>query len=267
MCSEREPGGYEDCTWASAVMLDNANHGWADVPSTRTEYQALRVAGGDGPGEKPGDGSNQRQAQIGMMRRYGWAPTRIGVPGFPTTFSSLWVRLQPGSGASVQGSFRRFPPGHRYRRWDPDFVGGHCAYVQRESRTERVWWMDPLAPSSYAGEWMTKADLQRYVDGFPGGHLIAPVAEPFHAHFRYGGRATNPFPDRTRADEDQVRVHWRPSVTDATVIDHLERDELFVASQLTERGDTFRGSTRWYGDHHGRRWVHAARLRREGGAT
>src|SRR4051812_45753611 len=121
LVSEREPGGYEDCTWASAVMLDNAHHGWQDRPATRAEYEALRVAGGDGPAEKPGDGSNQQQAELGILRRYEWDAVRYGVPGTQRSFEYVWDRLLPGMGASLQGYMGAYPAGSHWRRWDPGF--------------------------------------------------------------------------------------------------------------------------------------------------
>ena len=77
LVSEREPDGtWEDCTWASGVMLANAGTGGDWYARDRAEYEALRVAGGDGPAEKPGDGSNLGQLAAGMIARYGWAGAR-----------------------------------------------------------------------------------------------------------------------------------------------------------------------------------------------
>lgn len=266
LCSEREPGGYEDCTWASAVMLNNAHHGWADVPSTRAEYEALRVAGGDGPREKPGDGSNQAQAELGIQRRYGWDPVRFGVPGIQRDFDYLWARLGPGVGASVQGFMGAFPAGHNLRRHDPGFRGAHCVYVQREDLQERVWWMDPLAPSTYGGEWVSKLTLRRYVAQLAGGYLIALIGKPAHVHLDRGAVRSTPFPDRTRAIEDGVRVHSTVNKGGANVVGTLKEGELFVAYQY-DTGDEYMGSKKWLGDHHGRRWVHSKRLRHVGGST
>jgi len=174
-CTEREPGGYEDCTWASGVMLQNAAHGDAVVPSTRKEYEALRVAGGDGPAENPGDGSNLLQLQVGFVSRYKWAPDRVGVPGLWTTFDKVWSLLAPGVGGVIQGKMGALST--HYRRWDPRFVGGHASYVQRESSANRVWWMNPLAPNSYAGEWMSKADLRAFFVALNGGLLYARIGK------------------------------------------------------------------------------------------
>ncbi len=266
LCTEREAGGYEDCTWASAVMLNNAHHGWATVPSTRHEYEALRVAGGDGPAEKPGDGSTQQQAETGILNRYRWDVVRFGVPGTQRSFEYLWDRLGVGIGASVQGYMGAFPSGSHWRRWDPGFHGAHCTYVQRESTADRVWWMDPLAPGTYPGEWMTKNDLRRYVSQFAGGYLVARIAKPDHVHLAPSATRAVPFPDRARALADGTRVHSVPKTSDATVVGHLEKGELFTAYQYAP-GDVFEGSNRWLGNHEGTRFVHSKRMAYVGGST
>lgn len=266
LCSEREPGGYEDCTWASAVMLNNAHHGWADVPSTRHEYEALRVAGGDGPAEKPGDGSNQAQAELGIQRRYHWDPVRLGVPGTQRSFDYLWARLGRGVGASVQGYMGAFPAGHHLRRHDPGFRGAHDVYVQREDATDRVWWMDPLAPSTYPGEWVTKNDLRRFVSQFAGGYLLALVSKPGHVHLAPGAVRSDPFPDRTRAAFTPTAIHDRRTTGAGSTVANLEVGELWVAYQYAE-GEEYKGDRTWAGDHHGARWIHIKRLRHVGGTT
>lgn len=179
-CTEREPdGSWEDCTWASGVMLWNAVNGKAVVPSTRKEYEALRVAGGDGPAEKPGDGSNLAQLQVGMEERYGWAPTRIGPPGAPhPSFATLMQHLdKPGDCAVVQGLMGAWPASHHWNRWDRQFRGPHAGYLQRESDLARVWWMNPLAPADYPGEWMSLTDLRRYWDAWIGGAALGRVGQ------------------------------------------------------------------------------------------
>lgn len=266
LVSEREPGGYEDCTWASAVMLNNAHHGTEDRPSTRREYQALRVAGGDGPAENPGDGSNQEQAATGIRRRYGWAPMRIGVPGVARSFDYLWQLLDRGWGASVQGFMGAFPPGHHLRRHDPSFRGAHCVYLQREDTRDHVWWMDPLAPSTYAGEWVDKNDVRRYVAQLAGGYLLAPVDRPDHVHLAPDARRAMPFPDRTRAAFDTVAVHSARTTGSGSTVAMLHRGDLWVTYQYGE-GEEYRGDRTWAGNHDGTRWVHLKRLAHVHGGT
>lgn len=164
-CTEREPdGSYEDCTWATGVMVWNAMNGSTVVPPSRLEYESLRVAGGDGPAEHTHDGSNYTQLVNGMIRRYGHAPLEVRGSGF----ARLWSDLKPGVIAGVAGDMGS--TSSHLRRWDPGFGanGGraaHSAVAIRDDATDRVWWMNPLAPASYPGEYITKTMLRAYYEG------------------------------------------------------------------------------------------------------
>lgn len=175
-CTEREPdGSYEDCTWCTGVMLWNGMNGRTAVPPTRAEYEALRVAGGDGPAEKPHDGSNHGQLVLGMTRRYGAAPVELR----GATFDRLWATLQPGVMAGVAGNMGTTST--HLRRWDPGFGanGGRAAHevlVIRDDESDRVWWMNPLAPASFPGEYISKAMLRAFYEGLGDvGFVYAPV--------------------------------------------------------------------------------------------
>ena len=172
--TEREPDGtWEDCTWASGVMLNNAAYGAPVVPSNRAEYEALRVAGGDGPAENTGDGSNALQLQVGITTRYGWIPMRLGAPGVATSWAEIWSKLVPGVACVLQGSMSGMPV--HFRRWDPPFAGAHAVYVQREDDLPRLWLQNPLAPADYPGEWLNKDDAGRYWSGLKGGAVFAHI--------------------------------------------------------------------------------------------
>jgi hypothetical protein len=97
------------------------------------------------------------------------------------------------------------------------------------------------------------------------GRFYAGIIEP---QFRaaHGGKRSTPYPDRTRARYDGVRVHSSPAIGATTTIDRLEEGQLFVAYQYAT-GPEYAGSTRWAGSRNGRAWVHASRLRSVGGAT
>ena len=206
--TEREPdGSWEDCTWASGVMLQNAAHGGPAVPSTQAEYQALRVAGGDGPAENTGDGSNALQLQTGIAKRYGWTPMRLGAPGIATSWAEIWSKLVPGVGCVLQGSMSGLST--HFRRWDPPFTGAHAVYVQREGPEPRLWLQNPLAPASYPGEWLNVADAERYWLGLKGGAVFAhigslaapapkpPVQPPADPNVRVVTVTIIEFPERT----------------------------------------------------------------------
>jgi hypothetical protein len=145
-------------------MLNNAVHGYPHAPSSRLEYESLRIAGGDGPGENPGDGSRPDQVRNGIIRRYGWAP-RIFAPTISTNFNDdVWPLMTPGTGFVITG--RMVATNNHFRRWDPDFMGAHSVYGQRETTADRIWLQNPLAPSTYPGEWMTRAQLGTYWSSF-----------------------------------------------------------------------------------------------------
>lgn len=87
---------------------------------------------------------------------------------------------------------------------------------------------------------------------------------------RYGARKTAKYPDRQRADGragKPVNVHSAPRTGASTVIGTIPDGGLWIAYQVTETGDLFDGSRRWYGDKTGTRWISARRLIHEGGAT
>jgi hypothetical protein len=97
-------------------------------------------------------------------------------------WTNLKPRLTVGKVASVSGSMRVFPDGHRLRRHDPNFDDSHCVVVFKLDGLARYWWCDPLAPKGeYRGEWVSESELARYVNGLPfNGHLVGtlPVVKP-----------------------------------------------------------------------------------------
>jgi len=99
---------------------------------------------------------------------------------------------------------------------------------------------------------------------------IGPDTEP-HILLRFGGVKTSPFPDRTRAAAKKpggnVNIHSSPTTGKSSTVDEIADNDLFVAYQYTDKGDSFEGSTRWYGDQSGRLWIHSKRLSHEGGTT
>lgn len=69
------------------------------------------------------------------------------------TGAQLKAYLAKGGGVVACGYYKDLPT--HYRRWSPNFGGGHAAYVQGVGDTLR--WFDPLAAgdASYRGEAMT----------------------------------------------------------------------------------------------------------------
>lgn len=164
--SERQPGRWIDCTWDSGVEFVRLTHD-KGIPATHAEGDALRASGG----RALGGGGNIGDLRMGIRNRYGyWPSLPVG------NFNSLWGALIPGTAAVVQGSMAAFGKRHPLSRFDPTFDGGHAVLVIRLDETDRVWWCDPEGPASgYNGEWVTKAELSRFVNDFPGQHIVAPI--------------------------------------------------------------------------------------------
>ena len=161
---------WEDCTMDSGTELARLCHDPA-IPATHVESEHLR----DDAGVRPIGGTTIANLVKGYAVRYKWTAGLQNVSGFAT----LWAALTPGKAAVAQGSYVNFPIGYTLRRFEPSFTGGHAVFVARVDSQDRVWWCDPLAPQgTYQGQWVTKADLKKYVDSFDGNHLVSTIIKP-----------------------------------------------------------------------------------------
>jgi len=157
--TEREPGPWRDCTFAS--MLEVCRDGFPDgrdIPATVAEKEALRAAAG-----LPDDhaGGTIAQAVDAAERRYGLAG------GFRVTSDWAVVRTalyDASSRCVVQGSMGSVPA--HLRRWD-NFFGAHAVAARG------TVWCDPLAPTgSYVGELVPMGTWESYFRGLPGGQAF-----------------------------------------------------------------------------------------------
>ena len=57
----------------------------------------------------------------------------------------------PNRGVVLPGSYAGLPKGHFLRRHQPNYIGGHMVFVVNEGGT-KLRWLDPLAPTGYAGD-------------------------------------------------------------------------------------------------------------------
>jgi hypothetical protein len=165
--TEREAdGSWEDCMPASAVMHARAALSPA-IPPTHAEAEALRRDAG-----LPSTGGvTIEQILVGLGKRYGWNGGTL-VPS-----SSFLSVFQPGTSAVVSGRLANFPSGHRLRRWQPSFTGGHAVWIAR-LKDGTFWWDDPLAPETgYSGEQVSLSEVETYIQGWPGRQLMAPIKE------------------------------------------------------------------------------------------
>lgn len=230
--SERQPGAWIDCTWDSGVEFVRLTHD-KSIPATHAEGDALRKASGDLVG-----GSSIGDLRRGIKARYGYtAPAAI------SGFAALWRAMEPGTAAVVQGSMSAFGPSHRLSRFDPNFDGGHAIAAMRLDTTDRAWWCDPEAPAgAYRGEWVTKAELSRFVNAFAGQHIVAPII---------GAQEDNVelktyMPGYTANVKPNSNVRLGPKIGATKV--HTTTDKMPVAVIGTVSGDVdpANGSNVWY---------------------
>lgn len=158
--TEREPGPWRDCTFASLLEVCRAGFpDGASIPPTVAEKEALRAAVG-----LPDDhtGASIAQAIEAARIRY-----NLG-GGYRVTsdWNVVLTALQdPESRCIVQGSMGSVPAS--LRRWSPNFSGPHA--VASRGRT----WCDPLAPKGdYTGEFITLGTWESYWRGLPGAQAL-----------------------------------------------------------------------------------------------
>lgn len=162
---EQDDARWEDCRYVAAVEWLRAVG--RDIPATHAEAEAIRQAAGQGPL----GGSTLEQLARGVKARFGTLlPTPV------RGASEIVLALTRGKVAMVDGRMGNFPAGHRLRRWDPAFSGGHTVYVERREDGS-LWWCDPLAPvGTYAGEVVTDAELRTFASWMYGQAVIGTVA-------------------------------------------------------------------------------------------
>lgn len=159
---------WEDCGPCSVLMLVDATTGHREpVTADLNEAERLRLAAGYGPT----GGTN-----IGRLAGAATVRYRIKLPRAVSGASAVWTALRPGFGAAIAGTMGNFPAGHRLRRWQPSFAGGHSVYIAREDATQSVWWVDPLAPRGwYSGERVTRQELATFFKGPIAAAVISPL--------------------------------------------------------------------------------------------
>lgn len=145
-----DDAAWEDCLWSSAVEWVRAL-GRA-VPATHAEAEGLRAASGQGPL----GGSTLDDLRRGLDARY-----RLAMPAPVSGAAAVVAALEPGMAAVVTGSLGGFPAGHRLRRWQPGFTGGHAVYLERG--LDGTWlWCDPLAPVGASPDRVAEADVRTF---------------------------------------------------------------------------------------------------------
>ncbi|MBI2763232.1 MAG: hypothetical protein HYX54_05715 [Chloroflexi bacterium] len=174
--TERAPGIWEDCIWASASMLLDK---WTNGATTVSRKQLRTLSGDAAAGSNLGD-VKRAFARLGIVLKS--SPGG----GESVTWAELLDRLGRGGGAILLGDYSKLP--RRYGRWDPAFwkndglLDDHALYLDRyDRRTGRILVMDPLAPAGWTGEWIPVSALRKYAWRAPGGALwtaMTPAALP-----------------------------------------------------------------------------------------
>lgn len=163
--SQREPGPWRDCTFAS--MLECIRLVVPDgerIPATEAEKERFRAAAG-----LPDDhgGATIEDALPAAKRLYG-----LDTEHYVLTLE--WEVLEralrdPGTLAVVQGKMSALPS--YLRRWSPGFLGPHAVAARGNSLSPT--WCDPLAPKgSYAGEPVTWPTWRAFFASLPGARAL-----------------------------------------------------------------------------------------------
>lgn len=197
--TEREPGRWKDCLWASASMLiDKWTAGRVTISKDR-----LRELSGD----RHGGSKLNLVGQV--LRKIGLPAEASPTGGALITWKDLRARLASGGGAILLGDDSKLP--RWFGRWEPTFWGrtgnkdDHAVYLDRYDRVhDRFWIMDPLAPAGWPGEWIRGRDLRAFAWSTPSGGLSAlmtPAAPRTFTGVRLGG-------PRGAAGVDALAISW-----------------------------------------------------------
>jgi hypothetical protein len=155
--TEREPGVWQDCSWAvAAMLLDKWTNG-----ATVIDRQRLRALSGDAAGGSNLADIKKAFARLGLS--LGWSPSG----GDVVTWPKLLDRLGRGSGAILMGDYANLP--RRYGRWDLTFwtntgtQDDHALYLDAyDATSKKILVMDPLAPAGWGGEWIPVSILKKF---------------------------------------------------------------------------------------------------------
>jgi hypothetical protein len=160
---------WEDCAWNSLGMARDVATGGATAPS-HTEMERIRglVMG-------PLLGTTAQQLMAGARAAWGWVPKVIP---YNATWSTVWASVPIGGAFVLMGRLSMFPDGHRLRRFQPTYTGGHAICGVKEDETGGRGF-DPLGPlTGYAGERWTAAEFATFYGGLRGGGADTIVTPP-----------------------------------------------------------------------------------------
>lgn len=242
---------WEDCLWCSVVEF--LNDTYRDVSDSLTYAEKLRAASG----EPPSGGSN-----FGNVRD-AFAKLGIAVTVTPVTYGAFRVALAPGYAGVATGSYANFPAGHRLRRWDPGFAGGHAVYVARLA-DGTLWWCDPLAPKgTYNGQAITEAELKQFMGSSWTG-IVRKVRAKTTTTTTGGDMPTltTYTPGATANVKPESNIRSAATITAATKLRSTAagvKEPVVLTGTVSGAVDPANGSTVWYVWWKNGRWEYTAK--------
>lgn len=151
------------------------------------------------------------------------------------------------------------------------FDGDHAVGWHPKHKDEggaRWWWVDD--PVCSTGRWERESTLKRYAQNLNPdvqfGVFAAVVPEipkppppPPPVHLHYGAhRLPHAQSKRVHVPAGhRARVRRAPRTT-AHIVRTLANGHRFVAYQVTTKGQQLAGSSKWYGNRRGNRWMHSS---------
>lgn len=250
-------GDIDDCWCVATIWAALAS----DPNARKPTVPQFRKAAGD-PDDGIRDGGSNDECMKGAQGIWHDEPDATRWEGTWAGFAAL---VKAGRPASLAIRSSALPAQYRF-----GFMGAHRVGAAYDKARGTFLLMNPLARSGAALQPIMESDLKRAAQALlPSRQTIGLLfPSPNDLRLRYGARKTSPYPDRTRTDEPDVRIHRSPTTSDATVVGIIKaKSTLWIAYQVTTTGEDYKGSRHWYGNRAGDKWVHAARLVHEGGAT
>ena len=188
---------------------------------------------------------------------------RLGVP-FRNLTGGRWegVRHEHKAGLYIvlQGDSDQFGNGTCSGAFD----GDHCIGIHPRTRISDAgmeqWWIDdPICPD---GRWALVSTLREYAEKLD--HLVRygvfsdPVPDVNDPILRFGAKAL-PKPERKtiRVGHPPVEANVRAKpTTHSRVLNTRKSGGKWTAYQVTHKGEKIDGSSVWYGNRRGVRWLH-----------
>jgi len=163
--TQREPGPWRDCTFASTLeTLRLALANGRDIPSEQHEVERFRAATGLPDNHT---GSTIPQIMPVAERLYGVTPDQYVITGDWAAIHRHFA--DEANEGVITGMMAAVPP--HLRRWSPGFHGAH-AVAARGSALAPTW-CDPLAPKgAYHGEPVSWSVWESFFGHLPGARAL-----------------------------------------------------------------------------------------------